>query len=94
MTVTDNHCGTAADQIAHGNALQIQYGQDHGQGQQRQNREHAVDQRDAEVLHRDGGQIRNQQRQHQFRRFQFADLPFAHEPQTGHNQKIENDGAD
>ena len=61
--------------------------------QQREDGNEAVEQGNAEILHGDGGQIGEHHGQHQFAGFQFSDLAFAHDPQTDHNQDVENYGA-
>ena len=90
----NNNGGTAADQVPEADAFQVQYRNHHRQRQQCQDRKDTVDQWDAEILHWNSSQIRDQQCQHQFGRFQFTDLAFAHEPQAGHDQEIKNDRSD
>ena len=71
-------------QGAKAHIAQADAAEEHAHGQQRHDGDDPVHQRDAEVLHGHRGQIRQQHRQHQFNRFQLADLPLAGEPKP-HN---------
>ena len=94
MPFPDEHGGIAADKVAEADAFQIEYGKNHGYGEQSQDRHHAIEQRNTKILHGHCRQIGDQQRQHQFRGFQLADLPLAHQAQAQHDQKIKNEGTD
>ena len=89
LAIPDNHRRMAADQGAKADGFQAEEAQQHGQTQQRDNREQPVDQRDAKILHGHGCQVGNDQCQHQLAGLQLTDLPFAHQPQAGHQNEIE-----
>ena len=94
QAVPDDKAGPSAHQGAEPDALHGQHGEDHGQGQQSQNGDDAGEQRDAVILHGHGGQVGNDQGEHQLRGLQFSHLALSHQPDSGNNQKIEDDGAD
>lgn len=84
----------AADQIPEPHAAQADGTEQRGQGDQRDNGDHPVEQRQGEVLHGNGGQIGDQQRQHQLDGLQLADLPLAADAQSGDQQQIEDQGTE
>ena len=94
LPVPDDDRGPAADQGTEADGLEAEVADQHGEAQQRHDGEHSVHQGNAEVLHRHGGQIGDDQRQHQISRLQFADLPLAHKAQAGNDEQIEDHRAE
>ena len=68
--------------------LHGEHRQDHGDAQQGEDGDDPGEQRDAEVLHGDGGQIGDDEVQHQLRRLQLTDLSLAHEADARDDEQI------
>ena len=94
LAVHDHQGRLAADQVPEAYVPQADGAEQCGQGDQRDDGNDAVEQRQGKVLHGYGGQVGDQQRQHQLDGLQFADLPLAAEAQARDQQQIENDRAE
>ena len=93
LAVSDDNAGTAAEHRPEADAAHGKHREDHGNTEQSEDGEHAGEQRNAKVLHRHGGQISDDEVQHQLRGLQLAHLALAHEPDTQNDEQIEDDGA-
>ena len=84
----------AAENLSESKAAQGGPGQHQLQPQHRQNGHQAGKQRDAPILHGDGGQVGHQHGHHEFRRLHLPDLPLAHEPHHQNQHQIQHNGAE
>ena len=94
LAVHDHQGRLAADQVPEAYVPQADGAEQCGQGDQRDDGNDAVEQRQGEVLHGYGGQVGDQQRQHQLDGLQLTDLSLAAEAQARDQQQIENDRAE
>ena len=94
VAAADDQGRLPAQKRAEADAAETSIAEEHGQRQQRDDGDDAVNQRDAEILHGDGGQIAEQHGQHQLDGLQFPDLTLAGDAKSCNQQEIKNDGAE
>ena len=94
VAAADDQGRLPAQKRAEADAAETSIAEEHGQRQQRDDGDDAVDQRDAEILHGDGGQIAEKHGQHQLDGLQFSDLTLAGDAKSCNQQEIKNDGAE
>ena len=90
FAVAHQHARPAADDPAHPHARIRERAEQAMHQKQRQNRDHAAQQRYFHIRHRQRRQIRNHQRDDHFIRLQLRQLPFAHQPQHHGRHKKEH----
>ena len=86
LPVFHQNDGLSAEKAACTDAVVDPDGQQKLNGQHHQNWNQAGEQWNALVLHRHGGQVRNEHGDDELRRLQLAELTFAHQP-DGENQR-------
>ena len=91
-SVLHNDGGPPADNGPEFDVFHGEHGQRHGDAQQRKDRDDAGEQGNTEILHGHGGQVGNDEREHQFGRLQLAYLTLAHQADPGDDEQIEDNG--
>ena len=94
VAAADDQGRLPAQKRAEADAAETSIAEEHGQRQQRDDGDDAVNQRDAEILHGDGSQIAEKHGQHQLDGLQFSDLTLAGDAKSCNQQEIKNDGAE
>ena len=94
LAVFHHHRGPAAQQGTEADGLGAQHREDGGQGQQHHDGDQPRQQRDAVVLHGDGGQVGDDEGEHQLGGLQLADLVLAQKPDAHDDKQVERHGAD
>lgn len=86
--------GLAAQKSSRVHAVVNQNGQQQLHGQHHQNRNQPRQQRNASLLHGDGGEVCKEHCDDKFHRLHFAELALSHEADDENEDAVENDGAD
>lgn len=86
--VLHHDAGTSAEQGPEPDAAQIEHGDHHGEGEQGQDGHDPRQERDAQILHGDGRQVGNDERQDQLRGFQLAHLALSHQADADDDEQI------
>jgi len=86
--VFDQNNWFAAQKPPHAHAPVRQHGQNQFHAQNDKDRQQSRQQRRARLLHRHGGQIRDQHRHNELHRLHLAQLPLAHEPDDEDQRQI------
>ena len=86
--MVDDDAGAATEEVAQGDALEGEDGQEHGQGEEGDDGDEAVGQGDAEILHGHGGQVRDEHGEHQLHRLQLSHLLLAHDADAHGEQQV------
>ena len=84
----------AADQAAEFDAFIAEYGQQQLEREDNEDREQAGQQRNAGLLHRNGGEIGHEHGDDEFRRLHFTKLALTHDAHRENQKKIEDYGAE